>query len=72
MESGIYHLCRGGVQLLVKELGSAVECQPPVVVTGGDAELLLPLDAPNRVRCVPPLIFEGMRAAEHAHPERGQ
>lgn len=63
MQSGIYHFCRGGVMALVGKLAGHCQGHPGVVVTGGDAELLLPLEIGREVRHVPALIFEGMRTA---------
>jgi type III pantothenate kinase len=63
MQSGIYHFCHGGVRALVEKLAAVAGDYPRVVVTGGDAERLLPLEIRREVRHVPALIFEGMRAA---------
>lgn len=63
MQSGIYHFCRAGagelIGLLKEEAGGSVA----VVVTGGDAPLLLPFPGVADVRHVPDLIFDGMAAA---------
>jgi len=69
IRSGVYRFCRGGVhtliELLSREEGAA---EVPVVVTGGDAELLLPLRVDAPVRHVPDLIFVGMTAALSQQP----
>ena len=69
IRSGVYRCCRGGVhslvELLSREEGTA---EVPVVVTGGDAELLLPLRVDAPVRHVPDLIFTGMTAALEQRP----
>jgi len=46
--------------LLSREAGTT---ELPVVVTGGDADLLLPLHVDAPLRHVPSLIFTGMGAA---------
>ena len=64
IQSGIYWLCRGGVAEIARQLrmeqGSE---EAPVVVTGGDAELLLPLPVSGPVHHEPNLIFVGMATA---------
>lgn len=64
MQSGICRFCRGGVESLIALL-SRESGTPgiPVVVTGGDASLLLPLEVDVPVREVPELVFIGMAAA---------
>ena len=63
LQSGVYHFCHGGVVALIEQLAGVCGNYPQVVVTGGDAELLLPLEIRREVRHVPALVFEGMRAA---------
>jgi pantothenate kinase type III len=63
IQSGVYHCCRGGVRELVRLLAEGCGTPPPVVVTGGDAGILLPLDVGCEVKEAPELIFVGMAAA---------
>jgi len=63
IRSGIYHFCRGGVRELIARLAAESGGRAAVVVTGGDAGLLLPLDVDAEVREAPELIFHGMSAA---------
>jgi len=63
IRSGIYHSCRGGVAALIEGMKAQAGGAIRVVVTGGDAPLLLPLEVGAPVVHVPELIFIGMSAA---------
>lgn len=64
IQSGTYEFCRGGVESLLESLGRQARApEAPVLVTGGDADLLLPLRTDRAVRHVPDLVFAGMTAA---------
>jgi len=61
---GVYWFCKAGVCALVERLShETAGGSLPVVVTGGDAQLLLPLTVEGPVRHIPDLIFLGMEAA---------
>jgi len=73
MQSGIYSFCRGGISELIRLLRAGEGCEEAgVVVTGGDAELLLPLPVSGLVRYEPNLIFLGMSAALSLTRERAR
>ncbi len=63
IRSGIYQFCRAGVAALVERMGAQAGGPIRVVVTGGDAPLLLPLEVAVPVLHVPELIFLGMAEA---------
>jgi len=64
LRSGVYHVWHAGVCGLVRLMRQeAGYPQAPVVVTGGNASLLVPLDAEGTVEQAPELIFLGMSAA---------
>ena len=64
MRAGLMWLCRGGAAELVRRIGSRLDDEEvPVVVTGGDARLLLPLPGIDRAEWLPDLLFRGISAA---------
>jgi len=64
IQSGIHWLCRGGVAEIIRQLRAEQSRKDtPVVVTGGDAEVLLPLPVTGQVQHEPNLIFIGMATA---------
>ncbi|MFW6457560.1 MAG: type III pantothenate kinase, partial [Planctomycetota bacterium] len=68
IQSGIDHFCRGGVNSLIKDISRLIDASPPVVITGGDAEHLMPLNTELRVIHRPQLIFDGIRIALEKQP----
>ena len=66
LRSGIYHSWHAGIQRLICLLRKESGCEDaPVLITGSDAALVLPLDVEGRVEHAPDLIFAGMAAAMH-------
>ncbi len=69
IRSGIHCFCKGGVCALIEQLRrDAGLGELPVVVTGGDAHLLLPLPVSAPVQSAPDLIFRGIEAALRSLP----
>ena len=68
MQSGVYWMCRGGVDRLVGQVrAEAQDWEAAVVVTGGEADLLLPLSTGSPLHWEPELIFRGMWKALESH-----
>ena len=68
MRSGVYWMCRGGVDRLVGQVrAEAADWEAAVVVTGGEADLLLPLSTGSPLHWEPELIFSGMWKALQSH-----
>lgn len=67
MRSGIYWLCWGGLDRLVGEVrAESQDWEAAVVVTGGEADLLMPLSTGSPLHWEPELIFRGMWEALRA------
>jgi type III pantothenate kinase len=61
MNSGIYHQCRGGIREIIEVFRKETSSAPQVVVSGGAAPLILPLEVDLTVHHQPDLIFRGMQ-----------
>lgn len=68
MQSGVYWMCRGGLDRLVGQIrAEAEDWEAAVVVTGGEADLLLPLSTGSPLHWEPELIFSGIWKALESH-----
>ena len=65
IRAGIYSACVGAI--LSQRAGVGQGKNLPVVLTGGDAEILLPA-IPPPVRHIPDLVLEGIRLSAEARP----
>lgn len=61
MNSGIYHQCHGGIREIIEVFRKETSSAPQVVVSGGAAPLILPLEVDLTVHHQPDLIFRGMQ-----------